>query len=191
MWQPLAPLDLYLLDKVFDPLSVKINNRFGIGNFTLSKWMLTLGNGIMFGALFAMAITRNKELDSFFVIASAVFMLWTFRAFRTAVRLEERYHASASDALPVNLRDGSAKEVENRRFFLFLVLVTVANESIMTMIDFTHLITKHSPESLYLRASWLWTLVGFYFLGCTPRMRRRDERKAVAKVPLSAAPAEP
>lgn len=182
-------LDLFLIDKVFDPLALKIHKLWGISCYTLAKWLLTLGTAILLGSFYQLIVAPSKQLIMLSVLAIAVEFSFAFSAFREADRLERMYDSPTVDKLPPNLRDGMGVHVSNRRFFIFLGVLIFASEALTSISKPLHIIVDHKLyDNLRIIAVYV-VLTGFFFLACTPRLRRpKTEEKKTEKTVLTPAP---
>lgn len=182
-------LDLFLIDKVFDPLALRIHKIWGTSCYTLAKWFLTLGTALLLCSFYQLVVTPSKQLLVLSVLAIVVEFSFAFSAFREADKLERMYESPTVDKLPPNLRDGTGTHVSNRRFFIFLGMLILVSEVLSSIPKPLHVIVDHKMYDNLRIISVYIVLVGFFFLACTPRLRRpKTEEKKVEKTVLVPAP---
>lgn len=176
-------LDLWLIDKIFDPLADWLFGVFKVGNYTLSKWCLMLGSGLLVTAIAYFTIMA-KGLGILGVITMFIELLFAMAAMRLAFRLEEQYQNHGAARLPPNLRDGEASPVWMRRFFLFLTILVVPTKLIeIPLIGWKHVWEVHLMDGHgFQYAGWIPILVGLYFLACIPRLPRENFSPALSPV---------
>lgn len=184
-------IDLYLIDKIFDPLALKIHKRWNTLCYTLSKWFFTLGSITLLYATYEMFSFQYKNwilpAIGCWVVLITLFDIMT--AFRLADKLEVRYTQASVDTLPPNLRDGVGVHIFNRRFYLLLLFATLFIEVPTVVANPAHLVVDHTKFHNALISSLPLILIGYYFLACTPRLRRpKTEEKKAGKTDIVPAP---
>lgn len=179
----IRPLDLYLLDKIFDPVATWLHKLSGTSNYSLARWFLLLGTGTMLAGILKLILEHGKPAGALYLIAILIEFIFAFHGFRTAQSLEAQYLNPRVDKLPPNLRDGKHLDVMSRRFFLFLILLVFFGECLGTIGDVAHIWTKHRLHEVIHWVSWFPVVCGFMFLGCTPRLRRPQVEKSPVKAP--------
>lgn len=176
----LSKPDLFLLDRVAEPAARFLNRKFGWSNFTVARWLFSIGLALGFMATYTytIALSEARSLTDFETSATGFYLLmvmhfgYILHGFLSAAKAERQYRDSlTNDKLPRNLRDGPYFEVRNRHFFLIML-------PIMGYFVFSTL-ARHAPDSLPNLCWFLGvfvSLVGFYFLACTPMPPRKREQ---------------
>ena len=182
MFDLFRPIDLFLLDKFFEPLSEKLHRWWNLSNFTVAKWFLTFASCLMLGSVYLSLTSRTKRMDVLDLLFVTVEFSFIFLGFRASIELERKYRDAQVETVPKNLRDGNVIEVANRRFFLIIVIATVVMELLPALLKVELPWRADPPWELTMRCSWLLALIGYYFLSCAPRLRRskRGRQKATA-----------
>lgn len=167
-------LDLYLLDKVFNPTSIRLYKRSGVSNFTVSKYLVMFGTVVlMYYLLTGKAVIPDPIFLSFICLMEFYF---AFSGIKAAITQETKWKNLRPGTLPENFRDAPRIEVENRQFFLY---ITVVFGTLNILLAFA---AHRFIFDLYRFGAWIPILSGFYFLGCTPPgPRDRQEREAQKK----------
>ncbi len=194
-------LDLYLLDRVFEPLARVLNRKVGLSNYTLAKWFLMFATAFMAFSAYAWIRVGSKNGGSTFLLMVAMDLLYIWPALRTSVRMEREYSNPVPGRLPPNFRDPdpfSSEErlVQMRRYGLDIVLILVLVTAYVLGIEAFSMVDGRGyvpiEGGLYsgfftlLKTSWVTGTVGMYFLACTPLYPR--EKTEAASLVLQPAP---
>lgn len=168
-------LDLFLLDKVFQPASTYIFKRTGIVNYTIARWFLLGATLFLFcsAGLGMSQIIQGVKNSSFVrVILPFIMCSLVIRELKTTVRLENQWK-DGSHKLPPNFRDSSQKggEIEfvifGRKLSMWLLFA-------MLCFEVAHIFQQDErPLMIFLHVLitivWLGCeVVGLYFLSCLP-----------------------
>lgn len=166
-------LDLFLLDRIFDPFSIRLFKRWGVGNFTIAKMLIMIGTAMLLFLAYKLLVGDFKDVDpTLLIVICIIEFYWATMGIVASVRQEARWRAPKPGMVPDNLRDSPRQEVYYRRLFLTLLLLLGTGYTINA------LITPGTPAYMWRVGAWLPILAGFYFLGCTPPgPRDREERE--------------
>lgn len=173
--------DLFLIDRVFDPVSAWLFKKFNVSNFMIARVVFAFECALLIWLLCVIYVDHASiqfvdpafksdvmsiTMDMLFVFADSAFALY---GFNTASRLARTQHLGK---LPKDMRDGYTVEVILRRLFLGLVILLGPGKIIETIA----LHNYFNPAILRI-VSNICIVIGFAFLGCTPRYPRSDRKR--------------
>ena len=175
--------DLWILDKIFEPMAQAIAKRTNIGNYTLSKWFFFLSTASM---IVLILISLTKDYIGWGAII--VQFLYTWPSMSFASRLEQSWDGSEP---PPNLRTPpeNTREYElvfARHSLLYLPVYTGLTYWVLYMFFF-RMHASYNPSLWYLcllGADWLLLFPSFYFLACTPRPPRKKTERIPGGTPV-------
>ena len=179
-------IDLWILDRVFEPLYRRIHRATGIGNYALAKWTLFISTALLVVLGFAGLAHSFKGSVWLWL---EVFYVWP--AMSAAVRLEREWTALVS---PPNFRSPASLTIEWR-----IVLEREMLLMVPILLPFLYWLTDRflptdklvHPAGEFIAAcvlGWALLLTGFYFLACTPpppRKKRQPEPGRMTAVPIT------
>ncbi|HEY0010811.1 MAG TPA: hypothetical protein VGB97_02755 [Candidatus Paceibacterota bacterium] len=171
----LGRFDLYLLDRIFNPLSIRLYKRFGLSNFTAAKFLIMAGTALLLLLVYLLLVGRLLVPHGEFLIVLCLLEFWYATVgLKAAVEQEAKWTNPRPGQLPDNLRDAPCYEVKYRRLFLSLAVILGTADLLAAIF-----IPIYPEKTLIRDASWVAMLAGFYFLACTPPgPRERQEREA-------------
>lgn len=172
-------LDLFILDRIFNPISIKLYKRYGISTFGVAKSLMMLGTSFLFLLVFSLMTKRIVVSDPYLLTLLCVMEFWfAFSGIRTSIAQENKWRNPRPGMLPENLRDAPRIEVTNRRYFLFLTLIMAAPGVALV------LMVPGRALEMYRFIAWVLILFGYYFLACTPP-GPRDQQERETRVQLA------
>lgn len=151
-------LDKFLLDKVFEPLSLWIHSVSGIGVYTLAKWFLLFAAvGLCTHAGIHGLLLLQRLLE---IVALAVQLVVVSIFATRASGYEERYHKRLSTALPPDTRRPGSGITSLREVTPLMVVVGFISKDETLLLGIVDNVT------------FISFFFGMYFLSCRPRPPR-------------------
>src|ERR1041385_9149154 len=100
------PLDLWLLDHLFEPITRYLNKRFGWSNYWLARVILVPSVAILVLALAGYSVGYfGPPVMLFPYLIAAMYIGYTWEVLQLATKLEHEYTHPKPGAMPPNFRD--------------------------------------------------------------------------------------